>query len=117
MSCPASHNAPPAGGTTSSIVLVPPASQPTNMIPYFLHCHPGTPPHSTHTSQPTEQRLNIADQQIRANHCHLEQKIQMLKAQNEQLMEEMEGIQTEISTAKSILYSATSSATHRTLGM
>src|SRR5438046_4189755 len=117
MSRPASRNAPPTRGTTPSNVPAPPASQSTNMIPYYLRPRPGAPSRPTITPQPTEQRPSIAAQQLRANHRRLEQEIQMLKAQNEQLMEEMEDIQTEISAAKSVLYSATTPVTHRISGM
>src|SRR4051794_31191601 len=114
MSRPASRNAPPTRGTTPSNVPVPPTSQSTNMIPYYLRSRPGAPPHPTFTPQPTEQRLSIATEQLRANQRRLQQEIQRLRAQNEQLMEDVEDIQTELSTAKSVLYSASTQPTgHR----
>src|SRR4051794_6414795 len=117
MSRPASRNAPPTRGTTPSNVPVPPTSQSTNMIPYYLRPRPGAPSRQTITPQPTEQRLSIAAEQLRANQRRLQQEFQMLRAQNEQLMEEVEDMQTELSTAKSVLYSATTPTTHRTSGM
>ena len=62
------------------------------MIPYYLRPRPGAPSRQTLTPQPTEQRLSIAAQQLRTNHRHLEQEIQMLRAQNEQLMEEVDSM-------------------------
>ena len=47
------------------------------MIPYYLRPRPGAPSRQTITPQPTEQRLSIAAEQLRANQRHLQQEFQI----------------------------------------